>query len=221
MAPYGTNFHQLPPYGTIQYHMANRAQDGCWKRYTRTHISDSLILFPKDQIISFIQLHYKASQLATLCRILWALLDSLQTSSLIHLFTCLSLTHWLSDIDLLCPYTNHTPCRNKTLHALYPILPYNSHYLSQLRLFQAFLGTSCNTHQPPKKKYNTAKHEIIHPHPIHCCASNPCPPPWQRYCAQLQTEPCWGACMETGIWWRTRELECPRLRWYEVLVLEG
>ena len=48
----------------------NTAQDKRWKRYIRMHISDSLILFPKDQIISFIQLHYKAYQLATLRGIL-------------------------------------------------------------------------------------------------------------------------------------------------------
>ena len=65
-------------------------------------ISDSLILFPKDQIISFIQLHYKASQLATLPGILWALLVSWHSSSLIHLFTCLSLTHWLNDRNPMC-----------------------------------------------------------------------------------------------------------------------
>ena len=102
---HSTICHHMAPYashGTMRYHMANTGQDGRWKRYIRTHISDSLILFPKDQIISFIQLHYKASQLATLRGILQALLDSLHTSSLIHLSTCLSLTHWLSDSDPVC-----------------------------------------------------------------------------------------------------------------------
>jgi hypothetical protein len=45
--------HQLSPYGTTWHHMANTAQDRHWKRYTRMHISNSLILFPKDQILSF------------------------------------------------------------------------------------------------------------------------------------------------------------------------
>ena len=76
MEPYGTIWHRLPPYGTVRYHRAKTAQDGRWERFIRTHISDSLILFPKDQIISFIQLHYKAPQLATLRGILQALLVS-------------------------------------------------------------------------------------------------------------------------------------------------
>jgi hypothetical protein len=66
-ALYGTSFHGMAPYGTI---WQTRHRMGVGKRYIRTHISDSLILFPKDQIISFIQLHYKASQLATLRGIL-------------------------------------------------------------------------------------------------------------------------------------------------------
>jgi hypothetical protein len=102
MAPTFTIWNHMAPCGTIRYHMANTAQDRRWKRYIRIHISDSLILCPKDQIISFIQLHYKASQLTTLCGILWALLVGLHTSSLIHLFTCLSLTHCLSDRDPMC-----------------------------------------------------------------------------------------------------------------------
>ena len=65
-----TALNHMAPYSTIWYHMANTAQDGCWKRHIRMHISDSLSLFPKDQIISFIQLHYKASQLAILRGIL-------------------------------------------------------------------------------------------------------------------------------------------------------
>jgi hypothetical protein len=97
-----TIWNHMALYGTPWYHVANTAQDGRWKRYIRTHISDSLIRFPKDQIISFIQLQYKASQLATLHGILQALLVSLHTSSLIHLFTCLPLTHWLSDRDPTC-----------------------------------------------------------------------------------------------------------------------
>jgi hypothetical protein len=49
-----------------------------------------------------VQLHYKASQLATLSGILQALLVNLHTSSLIHLFTCLPLTHWSSGRDPTC-----------------------------------------------------------------------------------------------------------------------
>ena len=101
-APVSTIRHQTPLYGTVRHHTANTAQDRHQKRYIRMRISDSLILFPKDQIISFIQLHYKASQLATLRGILQAILVSLLTSSLIHLFTCLSSTHWLSDRDPTC-----------------------------------------------------------------------------------------------------------------------
>jgi hypothetical protein len=101
-APVLTVWHRTAPAFTVWHHTANTAQDRHWKRYIRTYISDSLILFLKDQVISFIQLHYKASQLATLCGILQALLVSLHTSSLIHLFTCLPLTHWLSDRDPTC-----------------------------------------------------------------------------------------------------------------------
>jgi len=44
MEPYGTIWHRVPPYGTIwQTRYRNRRQ----KRYIRTSISDSLILFPK------------------------------------------------------------------------------------------------------------------------------------------------------------------------------
>jgi hypothetical protein len=73
MALYGTSFHHMAPYGTsfrhigtIRHHTANTEQNRRQKTYIRMRISDSLILFPEDQIISFIQLHYKASQLATL-----------------------------------------------------------------------------------------------------------------------------------------------------------
>ena len=52
MAPHSTGFH----------HKADTAQDRRQKRYTRTLISDLLILFPEDQISS-IQTRYKATLL--------------------------------------------------------------------------------------------------------------------------------------------------------------
>jgi hypothetical protein len=72
MAPAFTIWNHTAPLFTIWNHMVPYGKHGTgWvleKVEKDAHLR--LILFPKDQIISFIQLHYKAFQLATLGGIL-------------------------------------------------------------------------------------------------------------------------------------------------------
>jgi hypothetical protein len=105
MIPAYTIWYCLSPHGPISFpiwaHMAphstiwqTRHRINHWERYRRIHISDSLILFPNNQIISFNHFHH---QLATWCENLQAMLVSWHTAGLKHLSTCSPLPHWYSN----------------------------------------------------------------------------------------------------------------------------
>jgi hypothetical protein len=97
----------VPP-NTTWYRLKDMAHNGPLENHIRNHISDSLILFPKDKL--FLSFSYIARPLSLAPYVesfkpFWLVytpLVSLYTSGLKHLFTCLLATHWSSCKDPMC-----------------------------------------------------------------------------------------------------------------------
>jgi hypothetical protein len=116
LAPPGTNAHQLVQPGTSSYRLAPTgtilAPCQPLERYARNHISDSLILFPGRLSLSF--------SCITRAPSLPPYMGSFKPFCLVHtsspmcLFTCLTLTYWLSNESPTCSLC-HEPPRLMTL----------------------------------------------------------------------------------------------------------